>query len=517
MKKLLTLLMIAAAMTTAHATDYTDDILVLVNGEGSMQQATLSVSEHDGLYDINLKNFILMNGDSPMNVGNVEMKDIVPETSNGAVFLRDSRNITITNGDLPDVLFWMGPMLGELPVELTAVLDDNGLRALINLDLTDMLDQIINVSFGKALVIGTGYHIPNGDFEAWHTSAEGFVEPNAWHSFESASGILAPLAGHHITKSDKGRNGSACARIFATSIFGIIANGTMTTGRMNAGSMFATDTANHAYTDMSLTDVDGNGDPFYVALNSRPDSLVLYVQFHQGNANSDHPYATVSAVITDGTRYQDPEDKAYDNVLARASDNKIAVTGGEWRRISIPFVYTDNDVEPRAIMITISTNADPGQGSDNDEVLVDDLTLVYNSRLASLPIEGFQPNVFDYEVTAPVNAESLMGVANGKGAYVLKSVSESDDEGKVVFDVYAADLRSISTYTVGYKLAESIIKGDVNGDGAVNVADISAIISVMSGVGADSVSVSAADVNGDGAVNVADISSVISIMAGQDV
>ena len=54
-------------------------------------------------------------------------------------------------------------------------------------------------------------------------------------------------------------------------------------------------------------------------------------------------------------------------------------------------------------------------------------------------------------------------------------------------------------------------KGDVNGDGAVNVADISAIISVMAGTEA----YENADVNGDGSVNVADISNVISIMAGE--
>lgn len=53
-------------------------------------------------------------------------------------------------------------------------------------------------------------------------------------------------------------------------------------------------------------------------------------------------------------------------------------------------------------------------------------------------------------------------------------------------------------------------KGDVNGDTAIDVADISAIISVMAAGGNDP----AADVNKDGAVDVADISNVISIMAG---
>jgi surface protein len=52
-------------------------------------------------------------------------------------------------------------------------------------------------------------------------------------------------------------------------------------------------------------------------------------------------------------------------------------------------------------------------------------------------------------------------------------------------------------------------KGDVNGDGTVDVADIGAIIDVMAKSG-NSV---AADVNGDGTVDVADIGTVIDIMA----
>ena len=54
------------------------------------------------------------------------------------------------------------------------------------------------------------------------------------------------------------------------------------------------------------------------------------------------------------------------------------------------------------------------------------------------------------------------------------------------------------------------IQGDVNGDGTVDVADISAVISVMAGTA----EYAAADVNGDGTVDVADISAVITIMAG---
>ena len=59
------------------------------------------------------------------------------------------------------------------------------------------------------------------------------------------------------------------------------------------------------------------------------------------------------------------------------------------------------------------------------------------------------------------------------------------------------------------------IKGDVNGDGTVDVADISAIIDIMAGAPNSSLLTppSSADVNNDGTVDVADISAVIDIMA----
>lgn len=444
---------------TAQATDYTDTLLVQVNGVGGGTMATVTVNEHDGLYDLNLRNFIMEDEKTRLAVGNVEIIDIKPQTVDNKTILHVSRDITISEGD-KEGESWYGPMLGSLPVEVTAVLEDNQFCALINLNLMSTLGQIIEVRFGSKLVNGSGFHIPNGGFEDWHKSSGTYQEPNAWHSFESATGNFAGSAGHHIEKSDKGRNGSTCAKIYSTSItipfFGtFIANGTMTTGRMNAGSMSAANTDNNAYLDMSKSAKDGNGDPFYVSLNSRPDSLVLYVQFKQGTTNSAHPYATVSAIITDGTYYQDPEDKEYKNVVAKAKNNQIAVTNGKWERISIPFEYTTNNVDPKAILVTISTNADAGQGSSGDEVLVDDLTLVYNDKLSSLNVEGFDPNKFEYEVKE-LNADNLNPAANSRDAIILQTTEETDTTKSAVITVLAADMRSSNTYKVTVKNTSGI-------------------------------------------------------------
>ena len=68
-------------------------------------------------------------------------------------------------------------------------------------------------------------------------------------------------------------------------------------------------------------------------------------------------------------------------------------------------------------------------------------------------------------------------------------------------------------YEFGHKPEEQQpVEGDVNGDGKVDVADISAILNHMAGTQDYS---NSADVNGDGTVDVADISKVLDIMAAQ--
>ena len=54
--------------------------------------------------------------------------------------------------------------------------------------------------------------------------------------------------------------------------------------------------------------------------------------------------------------------------------------------------------------------------------------------------------------------------------------------------------------------------GDVNGDGRVNVSDVSALINMIMGITA--MDQAAADVNGDGRVNVSDVSALINIILG---
>jgi len=449
MKKIFTLAFFAFAAIVGRAAEYTEPIVVIVNGEAYEQSVTINVEQNGDTYDLTLRNFVLDSPDGPMGVGNVAITNVAPTTIGDAVILKTSQRVTITPGDDPSVLFWMADMLPPVPVNMICKLENNHLRCNIDIDLQALLQQVISVTVGK------GYQLLNTGFENWHKSVGDYEEPNGWHSFETATGMLASMAGHHITKSDVAHSGKASARIFATSIFGIVANGTMTTGRLNAGSMSAIDVANHAFLDMSSADVDGNGDPFYTPLFSRPDSVVAWVQFKQGTPNADNPYATVSAVITDGTFYQDPEDKAYTNVVAKAKYNTIAQTDGAWIRVVAPFEYTENAVEPKAILMTLSTNANPGQGSGDDELLIDDVQLIYNAGLTSLKVKGqdvpaFATDKLNYEmeVEGTVTLDDIVAVADGKAALIDKKMEMKDDVMECQIVVYSGDMGKATTYTI---------------------------------------------------------------------
>ena len=457
MKKIFTLALITFVAIVARATDYNEPIVVTVNGVTSEQPGVLSVVENGEAYDMTMKNFMLAGEDGPIGVGNITMTGIVPINLGDVSILQVSQTVTITPGDDPDISFWMADYLPPVPVEMIGKIENGHLRCYLHIDMMETIQQIINVTIGK------GYQLPNQSFENWHQSSGTYVEPNGWHSFESATGSLASMAGHHISQSDDAHSGDYSALVFSTSIFGVVANGTMTTGRLNAGSMTAADVSNHAYADVNNTDVDGNGDPFYTPMYSRPDSLALWVKFKQGKANANYPYATVSAVITDGSYYQDPEDKEYTNVVAKAKNNTVAQTNGEWVRLSMPFEYTDNDVDPAAILITASTNATPGKGSGGDQLFVDDIEFIYNAKLTSLKVNeesvpDFDSDIYDYEIEVEedVTSENVEVVADGKTALVRTQVEDKENGQEITVTVYSGDMSQSSTYTVKANKATAI-------------------------------------------------------------
>lgn len=217
-KTLLSLALALLSSLSMSAKDYTETLVVSVNGSTTTQTATISVDKNnDGTYNFNLKNFMLKAEGQAMGIGNIELKNLKAAKSDKGDVVSTHRDITITKGDDPKVT-WMGPMLGTIPLDLKLLVNEEKLYTLIDIDMQQTtMKQTIHVTFGD------NYQLPNSGFEDFHTATLVSLEdpnttcsgdePNAWHSFQSATGTqpwvwLAGGGSSYLYKSTEVRPGS---------------------------------------------------------------------------------------------------------------------------------------------------------------------------------------------------------------------------------------------------------------------------------------------------------------------
>jgi hypothetical protein len=153
MKK--TLLTIALAVFAlcgfAQATTtYTDDLTISINGASSDPQETkIFVTKNtDETYNLSLNNFALITVDDVLYVGNIELKNIETIEEDGVKSFNVNQIININEGDAEGVEMWLGPMLGDVPIDLKGKMTDEKLYCTIDIDMMSLLEQIINVVFG---------------------------------------------------------------------------------------------------------------------------------------------------------------------------------------------------------------------------------------------------------------------------------------------------------------------------------------------------------------------------------
>lgn len=149
MKKILLSICMAACGLTAMAKDYTDKLIVTINDVSTPEQETtigVEINEDNNL-DISLLNFTLdAGGGNFMYVGHIYVNDV--ELTEGADYdsFSVSQTIRIPEGD-NDSLQWIGPLLQDVPIEMTGKISDNKFYCTINIEMV-MLGQTIHVMFG---------------------------------------------------------------------------------------------------------------------------------------------------------------------------------------------------------------------------------------------------------------------------------------------------------------------------------------------------------------------------------
>lgn len=283
---------------------------------------------------------------------------------------------------------------------------------------------LISLLTTSSLAAQGNYQIPNSDFEQeWVKLGEKTEPGHGWYSFVSAGGSFAAAAPNTTTQVE-GYNSAKAVSINSQRILFAKANGNLTTGKINMGSFTPTNEANYNYTSRSTED----GNCPFVGL---PDTVRCYAKFTRGGEGYN---AAGTFIVHGDVDFKDPHESS-ENIatyeVARAVLDIAPST--DWQPVTASFTYSKTaeqiesaaELQTRYMLASFTTNPTPG-GSAGDELIIDDVVLVYNSRLASLAyngtaIEGFDKDNQYYTVTGEYTDDCLTAVSDGAGASVKVS------------------------------------------------------------------------------------------------
>jgi len=137
MKKVFALLAAISCVMAMSAKTYTCHLKVTVNDMPTEQDEVLvEVNKSDNTYDLSLKNFCLVAGENVIPVGNIAVSGVEGVDQYGYTTIKLNAPVEITAGDDPAYAgMWLGPNLGEVPLDLTARFTDTAMDASIDIEM----------------------------------------------------------------------------------------------------------------------------------------------------------------------------------------------------------------------------------------------------------------------------------------------------------------------------------------------------------------------------------------------
>ena len=105
----------------------------------------------DGTYTLSLKKFMLVAGEEKLPVGNITLPGITLTEGQGCKEFATKQIIAIQPGETGAAEDWIGPMLGDVPIDMQGQLTAEKLYCTIDIDMMTSLEQIIKVTFGEEL------------------------------------------------------------------------------------------------------------------------------------------------------------------------------------------------------------------------------------------------------------------------------------------------------------------------------------------------------------------------------
>jgi hypothetical protein len=254
--------------------------------------------------------------------------------------------------------------------------------------------------------ISTQTQLDNPSFENWENVGTSVDEPTDWSSIKTSDDpTLSGFAPVVWGQSSDAHSGSYSLEMTNVTTFGIVANGTVTNGRIHADF---NPSFGYVFTDQT-------DDTWNQSFSDTPDSLVGWYKYNP--AGNDK--GKVEAVLHTANA-QIPENGTAGNWVGRARAD-FTSNVSNWTRFSVPFNYYNSNTP--AYILLVLTSGDSTVAVDGSQLLLDDLELVYlpaSLNEMDQPIKcWFSENIFH------------TGINNSAGLYTLDVF---DISGKLVFN-----------------------------------------------------------------------------------
>ena len=483
---------------------YTEPLVVSVNGQSAEPQVAnvIVVNNADGTVDFELKNFTLNMEGNEIPIGNIALKGVAAARGEDCLkHIAYDGSVDITEGDQEGVDRWYGPMLceeyGAIPVVLNGKMSGKKLLVTIDIDMRETgLGQLINVEIGTD-------DFPTITSKVYTDQIVVTIDEDSTDPQEA-----------NVTVEDNG-------------------DGTINLELQNfiLGSMpYAIPIGNIRVEDLPVTEGEDG---------MRHFSYVGPVIIQPGTDESLEWYGPQFGPIPVALSGKLDDEKLIVTIDINFMSQIINVQFGgdgsdpqpQGKVYSEPLVVTINgqSSEPQPADVIVYDN---GDGTVDFELKNFKLTMegnevaIGNIALAGLTVTEGEDGLdhISYEVSVMITNGDQEGVdlwygpllCREYGAIPVVLNGKLNDEKLYVtidIDMRETTLAQLINVEIGTDDFFPIgLKGDVNGDGEVTVADATFILNVMADEGDDP----RADVNDDGEITVADYTYVLNIMADEE-
>lgn len=332
---------------------------------------------------------------------------------------------------------------------------------------------------------GAQYQLPNGNFEGgtYTSSQKDQTIPNNWNWFDTGTGsvIGTALGMGGMTCSVITESNNSYVKLVANKALAFpTANGNLTTGTINAGESLGA-ASDGGLKNYNYSDPTGAGDEAGVttdrsaqeektstgqSFTGKPDALKFRYAAYCKSSTAE---IQIRAVVHGAGRYRDPEyaKDNYDdikwgaatfNATRTLTSKKDAVV---LKEAQVEFVAgsKQSSIVPVGVLVSLTTNKNPANGSSGDFVCFDDIEFVYYHALKSATYNGqaianFAENTLNYDLSSQVYDEKKFAyTVKGVGAKVVKKYNEATGLLTVTVNGnnISADATSKTVYTFQFK------------------------------------------------------------------